>query len=91
MKKQEDNRIPAGMMAHAVALAEEQAEGFGESCRRYRRWAAVHRCVSVVVVLVAAVLTMGSVMAAVANGPMAKGAWATDVAVENVNQMLEKI
>ena len=89
MKKQEDNRMPAGMMAHAVALAEEQAEGFGESCRRYRRWAVVHRCVGVVVLLVAAVLTMGSVMAA--NGPMAKGAWATDVAVENVNQMLEKI
>ena len=82
MKKQEDNRMPAGMMAHAVALAEEQAEGFG------RVWASTE---GIVLGMDDGNVIEMSVMAAVANGPMAKGAWATDVAVENVNQMLEKI
>lgn len=91
MKKKEDNRMSAGMMAHAVALAEEQAESLGESCRRYRRWAAVRRCVSVALLLMAAVLTAGGVMAAVVNGPMAKGALVTDVAVEKVQQIFEKL
>lgn len=75
-------------LAHAIALATAHTDGAEQRCRRWRRRAAVCRGFTLALFLAVALFGGLSARSATADRPVAQGALSTDMAVENVRQML---
>lgn len=86
----ENNDTPTTLVDYAVALAAAHCEGCEQRCRRWRRRAAVRRCVALALVMVSALTLAGSVSSSLARDTWTTGASATDETVSVVRQMLNK-
>ena len=87
MNTTKEKRIPDGVRSYVLSLVDEQARELEESCRRYRRWAVVRRCIVLVLLLAVAVL-VAEKMAAAAGHPWLTGVGSTEKAMDNIRQIL---
>jgi len=86
----EYNDDPTSPVALAAALAAAQAVDCGKACRRWRRHAAIRRCVALALVAVPTLILVGSICSSLAQGTWATGASSSDESMAIVRQMLTK-
>lgn len=91
MNTMENNDTPTSLVDYAVALAAAHCEGCEQRCRRWRRRAAVRRCVALVLLTVATVILAVNVNGALAKRPLATGVLSTPDAVADAHQMLQNL
>ena len=88
MKTEEDNRVHAEAVAHALARSDEYAKGGDVRCRQWKRRARIRRLAALATVMTV-VLAMANVLeAAVDNSTHSTGAMSTAENMACTQQML---
>ena len=77
------------MVAHALALAAAHSGEAETLCRRWRRHAAVRRCVALALIMLSALTLVGNASSSQAQGTWATGAASAEESVTAVRQMLD--